>query len=435
MTTRVFKGFIFVFALLLLIAGCKSKGVKVAIYKGGTVYLSKQVMEEKAPADISKRIDHALKDRLLLKFAKENGIYDKDKIRNNAEKFKYQIAYSYLLSKFQSKINITEEMIKKIFETDLQYKGKKYEQVKELIRSHLMGKAMEKAIGDEIYKYKPDHNIKINKEYLDFTKYPPNKSSLVIATIDDEIKITNNMVNNRLRYLNEKETPEQSLNYLINISIIRLASKKYINNKEVQKKLRKYYDNMALRYMKLTYIFEKNPLSMEVLKKFYDDHIKDFYSHPELVHIRHILFDSKEEAQKVLANILKSKDPQKTFFENARKYARGPEILKENAGDLGDIPFEAMPESFSKAAFSLKNGEIYKDVIKTYLGYHLIRCEGRKKPEVLDFAKNKQKVLQDMKNYIKITKFNEFLKGLIKEYGVKVLYSQYKGVYKDGQKK
>ncbi len=94
-----------------------------------------------------------------------------------------------------------------------------------------------------------------------------------------------------------------------------------------------------------------------------------------------------------------------------------------------------MPESFSKAAFSLKKGGIYKSVIKTYLGYHLIMCEGRKKPEVLSFDKNKEKILRDMKNYIKVTKFNKFVQMLIKEYDVKILYPKYKGVYKNEQKK
>lgn len=434
MITKLFKSFIIIFALLFLMIGCKSRGVKVASYKGGSIYLPKQYMAKKSPSEISKRIDYALKDRLLMQFAKDNGIYGQERIKSNADKFKYQLAYSYFMNKFKSKINVTDDMVKNVFDSDPQYKGREFDKIKDYIKGQLESKEMEKVINKEIYKYKPNHTIKINKEYLDFKKFPPTKSSLVVATIDDKVKITNNMVNNRMKYLKNAESPEKSLDYLINISIIRLESEKYINNKNVKKKLQKYYDNMVLRYMKLSYIFEKNPLNADILKKFYEDHIKDFYSHPELSHIRHILFDSEEKAKEVLQEILKSKNPQKTFLENAKKYARGPEILRENAGDLGEIPYGAMPEAFSKAAFSLKKNEIFKKVVKTTFGYHLIMCEGKKKPETLDFESNKKKVMQDLKNYIKITKFNEFLEKLVRKYDVKILYPKYKGVYNNEQK-
>jgi parvulin-like peptidyl-prolyl isomerase len=88
------------------------------------------------------------------------------------------------------------------------------------------------------------------------------------------------------------------------------------------------------------------------------------------LHIRHILLNTKEEAEDVLRLLREGED----FGELARKMSLCP--TREAGGDLGFITKGEMQKEFEEVAFALKEKEI--GIAKTPFGYHVIQILARR---------------------------------------------------------
>jgi len=134
--------------------------------------------------------------------------------------------------------------------------------------------------------------------------------------------------------------------------------------------------------------------------EYYNEYPEKFRK-PVTLRARHIILTLAEDApseeeKKVLARI---RDIRKkiigglSFAEAAKEMSQGPSAPK--GGDLGEIHPGEMVESFEKAAFALKPGEVSQPV-RTQFGYHLILVEKRDEPQLPPYSKIKVEV----KNYI-----------------------------------
>jgi len=91
----------------------------------------------------------------------------------------------------------------------------------------------------------------------------------------------------------------------------------------------------------------------------------------EQVHARHILVETEEEAQTVLARLEAGED-----FVSLAKELSTDESTREDGGDLGWLPRGVMVPEFEEAAFALQPGET-GDIVQTSFGYHIILVEER----------------------------------------------------------
>ncbi|HHV55277.1 MAG TPA: foldase [Firmicutes bacterium] len=112
----------------------------------------------------------------------------------------------------------------------------------------------------------------------------------------------------------------------------------------------------------------------EDVKAYFDEHQAEL-GQPEQVRARHILVKTKEEAEKIRAQLEEGAD----FAELARKYSLD-ESSAADGGELGFLTADQLVPEFSEAAFALEVGAISQPV-QTQYGYHIIQVE-EKKPAV-----------------------------------------------------
>lgn len=128
-------------------------------------------------------------------------------------------------------------------------------------------------------------------------------------------------------------------------------------------------------------IYDTIELSEEEIVEYYKENKEDFIK-DEGYHLRHILVESREEAEAILEKIKFGTD----FTELAKERSLGPS--GKQGGDLGFIARGITIKPFEDAAFALKPGEI-SEVVKTQFGYHIIKLE--------EISPERQKTLEEAK--------------------------------------
>lgn len=94
-------------------------------------------------------------------------------------------------------------------------------------------------------------------------------------------------------------------------------------------------------------------------------------------HARHILVKTEAEAKKLIADLGK-----KAKFEDlAKKYSQDPGSAK-NGGELDWSDRRAFVPEFSEALANLKKGETTQTPVKSQFGYHIIRLDDTRKPQI-----------------------------------------------------
>ena len=140
----------------------------------------------------------------------------------------------------------------------------------------------------------------------------------------------------------------------------------------------------------------------EEIRKFYDENEGKMVV-GEQVRVKQIFFEVKDrQKEDVRKKAEKVRTLVKKHPENFGKLAEKYSSIPENAGDTGYFGRgEKIPE-FEKPCFKLKVGGI-SGIVETPLGYHIIKCIGKKAPEKKTFAESKEYI----KNYLFTAKMEE----------------------------
>ncbi|MEY4504941.1 MAG: hypothetical protein RL154_1238 [Pseudomonadota bacterium] len=150
-------------------------------------------------------------------------------------------------------------------------------------------------------------------------------------------------------------------------------------------------------------------------KAYYDKNKAKFVK-PETYHAAHILVKTKEEADKIEADLAKAKDKKTAFAELAKQYSL--DGSKTNGGDLGWFAKDQMVPEFGDALSKLKPGTYTTTPVKTQFGYHIIFLFDKKASEPVSFEQAKNNIIQGMK----MEKLQEIVKAKVAtaEKGVKI---------------
>ncbi|MDE2236970.1 MAG: peptidyl-prolyl cis-trans isomerase, partial [Elusimicrobia bacterium] len=112
---------------------------------------------------------------------------------------------------------------------------------------------------------------------------------------------------------------------------------------------------------------------------------KDELGRPEAVHLRHILVDTKAQAQAVVSAVKGGAD----FRALARERSKAP-TGKLNGGDYGFVARGMLPPDIEAIAFSMKPGELR--VVPTEKGYHVLQVLARRAAAPAVYAKVKDEL-------------------------------------------
>ncbi|KAF6554838.1 peptidylprolyl isomerase [Bacillus sp. EKM203B] len=179
-------------------------------------------------------------------------------------------------------------------------------------------------------------------------------------------------------YTNMKKTAGASvLTQLVQEKV--LAKKYKVSDKEIDNKLKEYKTQLGDQYSALKQQYGedylKDQVKYELLAqkaakdniKVTDADTKEYYDGLKgKIRASHILVADKKTADEVEKKLKKGEK----FETLAREYST--DNSKDSGGDLGWFDKKSMDETFSKAAFGLKVGQI-SDPVKTKFGYHIIK--------------------------------------------------------------
>jgi len=151
------------------------------------------------------------------------------------------------------------------------------------------------------------------------------------------------------------------------------------------------------------------PVSDDELKARYEKEIAALPKETE-IHARHILVKTREEADALIARLVKGEDFEKLAKENSTDGSAS------QGGDLGYFTRGQMVKPFEDAAFALKAGEYTSVPVETPFGWHVIKVEEIREKEPPSFEDARLYI----QNMIMRERYEELQKKVLA--GLKVSY-------------
>lgn len=186
-----------------------------------------------------------------------------------------------------------------------------------------------------------------------------------------DIALADEEMGQALARLPEEKKFQYLLSMLIDRSIVAEAAKaKKMQDDPMVKRREAYFNEKVLRDVYWVQLM-RDKVGEKQVKAYYDANIAKAEPETE-AHAAHILVGSKEEADKIEADIKAGKS-----FEDEAK-AASKDSSAANGGDLGWFKRGDMVQEFGDAVFSMKPGQISAPV-KTQFGWHVIKLIATRK--------------------------------------------------------
>lgn len=181
---------------------------------------------------------------------------------------------------------------------------------------------------------------------------------------------------------------EAVLEQLINQNLLLLDAQRNLYEREAAFKEQL---NRVKEELLVNYAIEKAVSSVRVTAddaKAYYEANPDMFAGQPTVSASHILVDSEEMANDLLAKI---RDGEISFADAAAAHSSCPSA--KNGGSLGEFGRGQMVPEFDEACFSMQVGEL-RGPIKTQFGYHLIRLDAQHEAKPLSFSDVREELIR-----------------------------------------
>lgn len=145
-----------------------------------------------------------------------------------------------------------------------------------------------------------------------------------------------------------------------------------------KKQLQSVKDELLTQFA-VSKAIDRVTVSEAEITKFFDEN-PDQFKGQETVTASHILVDSEEKANELMAKIQSGE----TAFEDCAKECSSCPS-GQNGGNLGEFGHGQMVPEFDEACFSMEVGEL-RGPVKTQFGYHIIHLDSKKAAEPMKLA-------------------------------------------------
>jgi len=150
-------------------------------------------------------------------------------------------------------------------------------------------------------------------------------------------------------------------------------------------------------------IAEDVSVSDDEVSTYYDSHRQAFAT-PELAHLRLLLVDSREEAERLRNQVVQGAD----FATLAREHSKGG--AQERGGDMGWVDPRMLPVAIATVVAAIPQTGV-TPVVEAKGGFYVVRVEGRQTPRQIPFAEVKGQIRERLTAERKQAKFAEWLEG------------------------
>lgn len=187
-------------------------------------------------------------------------------------------------------------------------------------------------------------------------------------------------------YFDSEMGRKQLLEQLVSFELMnKLGTEMELDKTEEYKSALEQMERDLLTQMTINKVLSDVTVTDADAETFYNEHAEEFKT-PETVSSKHILVDSEEKANEILAQI---KAGDVTFEDAARANSTCPS--KDQGGDLGTFGRGQMVPEFEDATFAMNVGDV-SEPVKTQFGYHLIKLEAKNEPTIPAYEEIADKV-------------------------------------------
>lgn len=148
-------------------------------------------------------------------------------------------------------------------------------------------------------------------------------------------------------------------------------------------------------------ITEGVTVSDDEMANYYEGHHQAFYV-PEMVRLRLLIVDSREEAERLRAQLRNGAD----FAALAREHSKGG--AKDRGGDMGWVDPRMLPAAIATAVAAIPRTGI-TPVIEAKGGFYVVRIEGRQAPRELSLVEAKDQIRKQLTAERKQAKFAKWV--------------------------
>lgn len=175
-----------------------------------------------------------------------------------------------------------------------------------------------------------------------------------------------------------KTDPQAVLDDYINQVLLFREAKKYERElkRGVEDRMKNYYMKLLTQEYVEKKLVKKVEITDEEIAEYYNTHLEDFVI-PERVRLFEIVLPNQQAAEAVRRRL--------SFGESFEELARRESITlsRERNGDLGWIDVRKLEPEISALVTRINPGDILANIIKTEVGYHIIKLASKTERRML----------------------------------------------------
>ena len=213
----------------------------------------------------------------------------------------------------------------------------------------------------------------------------------VSITLDEFRQMSENQsLEKKMRLISEKGLRDFLDNYVITREVLYQEAKKkgFDQKKEILAKVDEIRRMMAIDALLEETLKGKSEVSDAEVQQYYKENQRQF-TEPREVRIRHLFVNSEPVLQEVRSKLAKGE----SFEKLASQY--NIDLTRDDGGDLGFVKRGQLSPAFAQfeeVAFSLRNPGDISDVVKTPLGYHILKLEDKRGTVLRPFDQVKESI-------------------------------------------